>query len=118
MVTPQGFTDYYRVLKVDRTASQNAIKQAYRRLARQLHPDLNPHDDTAEARFKALNEAYVVLSDDVKRRHYDRYGQNWNHHSPRRAAPGGRPADDFEQTEFGRHDSFSAFIQDMMNRYG
>jgi curved DNA-binding protein CbpA len=86
MVTPQGFTDYYRVLKVDRTASQNAIKQAYRRLARQLHPDLNPHDDTAEARFKALNEAYVVLSDDVKRRHYDRYGQDWNHHSPRRAA--------------------------------
>ena len=65
--------DYYEVLDVPRTASKNDIKQAFRRLARQYHPDVSDHPD-AEARFKEINEAYEVLSDDEKRARYDRFG--------------------------------------------
>ena len=65
--------DYYEILDVARTASQGEIKQAFRRLARKFHPDVNDAPD-AEERFKELNEAYAVLSDDDKRAAYDRYG--------------------------------------------
>ncbi|NLN75344.1 MAG: molecular chaperone DnaJ [Armatimonadetes bacterium] len=67
-------SDYYETLGVDRDASQSAIKSAYRRLARQHHPDVNPDDHTSELRFKEINEAYQVLSDPEKREMYDRYG--------------------------------------------
>lgn len=66
--------DYYDVLGVSPDASQAEIKRAYRRLAREHHPDVNPNDETAEARFKEINEAYEVLSDREKREIYDRYG--------------------------------------------
>src|SRR4051794_9345279 len=69
--------DYYQVLGVARGASEKEIRQAYRRLARQYHPDLNPNDKAAEARFKEIGEAYEVLSDADKRKKYDRYGANW-----------------------------------------
>jgi curved DNA-binding protein len=69
--------DYYQVLGVARGASEKEIRQAYRRLARQYHPDLNPNDKAAEARFKEIGEAYEVLSDSDKRKKYDRYGHNW-----------------------------------------
>ncbi len=70
-------TDYYSVLGLPRTADEKAVRQAYRRLARQYHPDVNPEDSTSEERFKTINEAYSVLSDPDKRRRYDRYGDDW-----------------------------------------
>jgi len=71
------YKDYYDVLGVDRGASEREIKQAFRRLARQWHPDVNPDDDRAEEKFKEINEAYDVLSDPDKRVKYDRLGQSW-----------------------------------------
>lgn len=72
--------DYYGMLGVPRNASEKAIKQAYRRLARRSHPDVNPGDKAAEARFKEINEAYQVLSDPERRRRYDRYAQRYGDH--------------------------------------
>src|SRR5438876_10365937 len=66
--------DYYETLKVDRKASQDEIRKSYRRLARKYHPDLNPGDKAAEDRFKKLQEAYDVLSDQKKRQMYDQQG--------------------------------------------
>src|SRR5207249_12099655 len=69
--------DYYDVLGLKRGASQKEIKQAYRKLARKHHPDVNPGDKGAEERFKEINSAYEVLSDAEKRNKYDRYGERW-----------------------------------------
>jgi curved DNA-binding protein len=69
--------DYYEVLGIKRDASQDQIKQAYRKLARKFHPDLNPGDKSAEEQFKELQEAYDVLSDPENRKLYDQYGDNW-----------------------------------------
>jgi DnaJ-class molecular chaperone len=71
------FRDYYETLGVKRDASEDEIKKAYRRLARKHHPDVNPNDKAAEAKFKEVNEAYQVLSDQTKRARYDQLGANW-----------------------------------------
>jgi curved DNA-binding protein len=71
------FKDYYKTLGVAKTATEKEIKQAFRKLARKLHPDVNPGDKTAEARFKEVNEAYEVLGDPASRKKYDELGANW-----------------------------------------
>jgi curved DNA-binding protein len=71
------YKDYYKILGVDKKASQQEIKKVYRRLARQYHPDVNPGDKSAESRFKEINEAYEVLSDPEKRKKYDELGSSW-----------------------------------------
>jgi len=71
--------DYYQILGVNRNASEKEIKQAYRRLARKHHPDLNPNDKSAETRFKEINAAYQVLSDAEKRKKYDQFGDQWEY---------------------------------------
>jgi DnaJ-class molecular chaperone len=71
--------DFYATLGVSRNASEKDIRSAYRKLARKLHPDVNPGDKASEARFKEVNQAYEVLSDPEKRKKYDLYGENWEH---------------------------------------
>ena len=71
--------DYYSILGVNRNASEKEIKQAFRRLARKHHPDVNPGDKTAEERFKQISEAYEVLSDKEKRKKYDQFGDKWQY---------------------------------------
>ena len=74
-----AFVDYYKTLGVDKNASADDIKKAYRRLARKYHPDLNPNDKDAHKTFQQINEANEVLSDDEKRKKYDKYGEHWQH---------------------------------------
>jgi curved DNA-binding protein len=74
-----AFIDYYNILGVDKSASQNDIKSAYRKLARKHHPDLNPNDKEAHKKFQQINEANEVLSDPEKRKKYDAYGKDWQH---------------------------------------
>lgn len=74
-----AYIDYYKVLGVDKTASQDDIKKAFRKLARKYHPDLNPDDPSAKEKFQAINEANEVLSDPEKRKKYDEYGEHWKH---------------------------------------
>src|SRR5215469_6381155 len=73
------FIDYYKVLGVDKNATEDEIKKAYRKLARKHHPDLNPNDKEAHKKFQQLNEANEVLSDPEKRKKYDQYGKDWQH---------------------------------------
>src|ERR1700752_2328944 len=73
------FIDYYKVLGVNKNATADEIKSAYRKLARQYHPDLNPNDTEANKKFQQINEANEVLSDPDKRKKYDKYGENWQH---------------------------------------
>ena len=74
-----AFIDYYSILGIDKNATQDAIKSAYRKLARKHHPDLNPNDKEANKKFQQINEANEVLSDPEKRKKYDQYGEHWKH---------------------------------------
>lgn len=74
-----AFIDYYKILEVDKKATEAEIKKAYRKLARKYHPDLNPNDKEAERKFKEINEANEVLSHAENRKKFDEYGENWQH---------------------------------------
>src|SRR6202165_4782489 len=94
--------DYYEVLGVSRTCSAEELKRAYRKLALQFHPDRNPNDPQSEARFKEINEAYEVLSDQAKRQRYDSFGH---------AGTQGMPGFDFGGAGFGGiNDIFDMFF--------
>ena len=88
------FKDYYATLGVSKTASEKEIKQAFRKLARKYHPDVNPSDKAAETRFKEINEAYEVLGDPEKRKKYDELGANWRMYEQAQAQ-GGQPGGPF-----------------------
>jgi curved DNA-binding protein len=105
-----GYRDYFKVLGVERTADAEAVKRAFRKLARQYHPDVNPGDKSAEARFKEISEAYEVLSDPDKRRRYEQFGQYWS-----QAGTGGVGGTD---VDFGRYGNFDDFINDLLGRFG
>jgi DnaJ-class molecular chaperone len=85
------FKDYYKTLGVAKTATEKEIKQAFRKLARKLHPDVNPGDKTAEAKFKEVNEAYEVLGEPASRKKYDELGANWRMYEHAGAQGGANP---------------------------
>jgi len=112
------FKDYYAILGVNKTTSADEIKKTFRKLARKYHPDMNPENKEAEARFKEVNEAYEVLSDPEKRKKYDQYGQYWKQAA---ATPGGWPggggtAVDFGGVDFSQYGSFDEFINTLLGR--
>ncbi|MEH2379666.1 MAG: DnaJ C-terminal domain-containing protein [Nostoc sp.] len=113
MATATDFKDYYTILGVSKTATPEEIKRAYRKLARKYHPDLNPGDKSAEAKFKDLNEANEVLSDPENRQKYDRFGQHWN-----QVGQGGSPPPARGSTvsteDFDQYGDFDSFINDLL----
>ena len=108
-----AYTDYYEVLGVPRDADQDAIRRAYRKLARQYHPDLNADSD-AEDRFKELGEAYEVLSDPDKRERYDRLGADWRRQE--QEAPDTNFEEFFTRQGFGGADTRVEFGDDLFER--
>jgi curved DNA-binding protein len=102
-----AFIDYYKVLGLDKTATEDDIKKAYRKLARKYHPDLNPNNAEANKTFQQINEANEVLSDPEKRKKYDQYGEHWKH------------ADEFEkQKQQGAYTSGRHSAQDFSDAFG
>jgi len=126
------YKDYYGLLGVPKGATQKDIKQAYRKLARKYHPDLNPDDKAAEEKFKELNEAYEVLSDPEKRKMFDQFGSDWKTFQQhggnaddfwqqwgRGAGPGGgRRPYSTGPGGFGGGDAFSDFFQQLFGGFG
>ena len=72
-----GFKDYFKILGISRNATDKEIKTAFRKLARKFHPDLHPHDESAESEFKEINEAYEILSDEDKKKSYEQFLNYW-----------------------------------------
>lgn len=120
-----AYIDYYKILGISKTASQEDVKKAYRKLARKYHPDLNPNDKEAEKRFKEINEANEVLSNPENREKYDKYGENWKHGEEyekaqqyQRSSQGGAYGGGFSGADFGEGEDFSDFFQSMFGGGG
>ena len=117
MPTATDFKDYYATLGVPKTATPEEIKRAYRKLARKCHPDLNPGDKDAEAKFKDLNEANEVLSDPEKREKYDKFGQHWDRPGYAQAQPpSGASGASVGTEDFAQYGDFDSFINDLLGR--
>lgn len=111
------FKDYYKTLGVEKNATKEEIKKAYRKLAKQFHPDANPNSKTAEEKFKELTEANEVLSDPEKRKRYDQLGSNWKNHK----TSGGNADDWFRQYAAGQQNGgfhFGSNINDLFGNSG
>jgi curved DNA-binding protein len=125
-----AYTDYYKILGIAKTASEEDIKKAYRKLARKLHPDLNPNDKEANKKFQQINEANEVLSDPEKRKKYDhygeQYGENWEnaeqfekarqsgaYAGERRSGQSANPFSDFGSGEDFSDGQYSDFFEQM-----
>ncbi len=111
-MTATDFKDYYAILGVSKSATPEEIKKAFRKLARQYHPDVNPGDKAAENRFKEINEAHEVLSDPEKRQKYDQFGQYW------KQAGAGGPAPGTGGVDFDQYGNFDDFINELLGRFG
>jgi len=114
MAAANGYRDYFKILGLERNATEADIKKAFRTLARKYHPDVNPGNDKAESRFKEISEAYEVLSDSEKRQKYEQYGQYWNHlggMGSRSSAGSG-----FD-VNIGNYGDFDDFINDLLGRF-
>ena len=117
--------NYYQLLGVSKDADEKQIRQAFRRLARKFHPDLNPGDAEAEAKFKEINEAYEVLSDSESRQKYDRYGDNWknaeayeNRGGRGQYAWGDGPSGTVSGFDFGSYGDISDLFGSTLGGYG
>lgn len=117
-----AFIDYYKILGIDKKASQDDIKKAYRKLARKYHPDLNPNDKESNKKFQEINEANEALSDPDKRKKYDEYGANWKNseqfEQAQRSQSRGRSQNPFSgggygAADFGAGGDFSDFFESM-----
>ena len=121
-----AYIDYYKILGVDKNATQDDIKKAYRKQARKHHPDLNPGDKEAEKKFKELNEANEVLSNPENRSKYDKYGEHWKHGEEYEKAQQQQQRQYQQQSynggysgaDFGGGEDFSDFFQDMFGGAG
>ncbi len=107
------FKDYYQILGVSKSASTEDIKRAFRKLARKYHPDVNPGDKVAEAKFKEINEANEILSDPEKRRKYDQFGRYWQ----QGGRPGAAPSD-FGGFDFSNYGSFNELLNELLGGLG
>ncbi len=117
------FIDYYKILEIDKSASADELKKAYRKLARKFHPDLNPNDKDAQKKFQQINEANEVLSDPEKRKKYDQYGKDWQHAEQFDQARQGQSQrnqngeENFSQSHnFSGDTDFSSFFESMFGQ--
>ena len=113
-----AFIDYYKIMGISKDTPQKDIKAAYKKRAKQFHPDLHPDDPKAKAKFQALNEAYDVLNDPEKRAKYDQYGEHWKMAGMGGGATGGADAGGFEGFDFSQFTGggFSDFFTQMFGK--
>jgi curved DNA-binding protein len=116
------YIDYYKILGVDKNATQKDIKSAYRKLARKFHPDLNPNNKDAKKNFQQINEANEVLSDPEKRKKYDQYSEDWKHAEEFKNAGQNQQQEQesYRQTFQGARDEgeFSDFFESLFGGFG
>ncbi|VXC18625.1 DnaJ C-terminal domain-containing protein [Maribacter litoralis] len=116
------FIDYYKILELDKTATQAEIKKAYRKLARKFHPDVNPNDKTAQEKFQRINEANEVLGDPEKRKKYDQYGKDWEHadafEEAKRNQRSSTANRNSSYTNYSGQEDFSDFFESMFGSGG